>query len=732
MGVGAKALLGREKTSEELAETFDEFLSLRRYLVVINDLNTIELWDRVKSCFPNNNMGSRIIVSTLQVEVASICAGHESIVSELKQWSANQNIYAFHDKVPQDGADLTKEDSSTSRASTSAGNKSTMPTSEILQDHSTNEGKNAVKKSLTHMRTMVAALEESQVVGREKEKDEIISLVKSQGTEQFQVISVWGMGGLGKTTIVKDIYHNKLSGIFEKRACVTVMRPFSLVELLRSLVMQLDREPSDKKGVMALMGSTKKTFLLMPPADLIEELARLLGNKRCLIILDDVSSIAEWDMIIPIFRQMENTSRIIVTTREEDIAKHCSKQRENVYNLKGLESKDARELFAKKVFKESIDLHKEYPELVEQAELILRKCNRLPLAIVTIGGFLASQSKTALEWRKLNDHISAELEMNPELGIIRTVLMRSYDGLPYHLKSCFLYMPIFPEDCRVGRGRLVRRWAAEGYPREVRGKSGEEIADVYFLELISRSMILPSQRSIYSTKGMDSCQVHDLMRDIGISKSIEENLVFTLEEGCSSNRQSTMRHLAINGNWKGDRSEFESIVDMSHVRSLTVFGEWKPFFISDKMSLLRVLDLEDTAGLYDRHLKHIGKLLHLRYLSLRGCNNKIHHLPDSLGNLRELQTLDVRGTKIIKLPKSIINLQKLCNLRAGMKPGYEDVSYEGDKEYREAWCSSAKRDEEAESLAYTRCCEHCTMWQVHSAGNRRTHQLAQVGSDRCQ
>ena len=88
----------------------------------------------------------------------------------------------------------------------------------------------------------------------------------------------------------------------------------------------------------------------------------------------------------------------------------------------------------------------EYPELVEQTELILRKCGRLPLAIVTIGGFLASQPKTSLEWRKLNDHISAELEMNPELGTIRTVLMRSYDGLPYYLKSCFLYMPIFPED----------------------------------------------------------------------------------------------------------------------------------------------------------------------------------------------------------------------------------------------------------------------------------------------
>jgi Leucine-rich repeat (LRR) protein len=326
------------------------------------------------------------------------------------------------------------------------------------------------------------------------------------------------------------------------------------------------------------------------------------------------------------------------------------------------------------VFKETIDLEMQYPELVELAEMILRKCNGLPLAIVTIGGFLANQPKNPLEWRKLNEHISAELERNPKLETIRNVLMRSYDGLPYHLKSCFLYMPIFPEDYRVGRARLVRRWTAEGYSREVRGMSMEEIANDYFMELISRSIILPAQVSLHSTKGIKSCQLHDLIREIGISKSMEENLVFTLEEGCISNCQATMRHLAINGNWKGDQSEFESTVDMSRVRSLTVFGKWKSFFISDKMRLLRVLDLEDTTDLRDHHLKHIGKILHLRYLSLRGCNY-ICHLPDSLGNLRELLTLDVRGTTIIKLPKSIINLQKLYNLRTGAKPDDEYISH---------------------------------------------------------
>uniref|UniRef100_A0A452XKX1 Uncharacterized protein n=1 Tax=Aegilops tauschii subsp. strangulata TaxID=200361 RepID=A0A452XKX1_AEGTS len=415
----------------------------------------------------------------------------------------------------------------------------------------------------------------------------------------------------------------------------------------------------------------------MPLAKLMKELLRLRERKRCLIIVDDVSSNAEWNKMIPIFHGMEYTSRIIVTTMEESIAKLCSGRQENIYMLKDLEHSDACDLFTKKVFKNTIDLNMQYPELVELAELIVRNCSRLPLAIVTIGGFLSNQPKTCLEWRKLNDHLSAELELNPELGTIRTVLVRSYDGLPYHLKSCFLYMPIFPEDQKVGRGRLARKWSAEGYSREVHGKSGEEIADDYFIELISRSMILPSQQTMHSTKGIYSCQVHDLIREIAISKSKEEKLVFTLEEGCSSNSQVTVRHLAINGNWKGDKSEFESIVDMSYLRSITCFGEWKSFFFSNKMRLLRVLDLEDTTGLHDHHLKVIGKFLHLRYLSLRGCND-IYHLPDSLGNLRQLQTLDIRDSRIVLLPKTIIKLRKLNNLHAGTKSVDDAVSIDDE------------------------------------------------------
>ncbi|KAM3195490.1 hypothetical protein ACQJBY_071554 [Aegilops geniculata] len=658
---------------EDLVDEFNEHVNNKSYLIVLNDLCTIEDWDWIKTYFPVNDNGNRIIVATQQVEVASLCIGKKCQVSELKQLSADQTLYVFYDKGPQG------EPESSSSTYIATCNSSIVPSSEMpAGDQATDAagGKNAMpRRSLTRIMSMMAALEESQVVGRKAEKSHILGLISDASSKEFQVISVWGMGGLGKTALVTDIYQSQeLGGAFKKRACVTVMKPFNRKEHLRRLVMQLDVEKSEEYDTMHSLGSAQNK-LSRPVEELKDELERLLKEKRCLIVFDDLSSTTEWDLISGDLPQTKNASRIIVTTREVSIANHCSKKQENVCRLGSLNEKHALDLFTKKVFKENEDLHRHYPELVEQAEQILKKCNGLPLAIVAIGGFLANQPKTTMEWRKLNENLSSELEMIPELDTIRTVLLKSYNGLPYHLKACFLYLAIFPEDYKISLTRLVQRWIAEGYSREVRGKSAHEVAESYFMDLISRSMVLPSQRSSHSRKEIDSCQLHDIIRDISISKSAEENLVFRLEEGCSLNNQGTTRHLSVSSNWKGTQSEFEGTVDLSRVRSITIFGKWKPFFISDKMRLLRVLDLEGTSGLVDHHLKHIGKLFHLRYLSLRGCHG-IYHLPGSLGNLRQLQTLDVMGTNIIKLPKTIIKLRKLQHVRARGVGSNDECVYE--------------------------------------------------------
>nr|CAB3452307.1 unnamed protein product [Digitaria exilis] len=95
--IGAQILkkMGAMK-QEELVDAFIRHVNENRYLIVLNDVSTIEDWDAIKEYFPNNNKGSRIIVSTQHGEVASLCAGSESVVSELKQSSVDQSIFASH------------------------------------------------------------------------------------------------------------------------------------------------------------------------------------------------------------------------------------------------------------------------------------------------------------------------------------------------------------------------------------------------------------------------------------------------------------------------------------------------------------------------------------------------------------------------------------------------------------------------------------------------------------
>ncbi|VAH69988.1 unnamed protein product [Triticum turgidum subsp. durum] len=266
-----------------LAHEFERYLNFKSYLIVLNGIRTIEEWDCIKSCFPDNKKGSRIIVSTEQVEVASLCIGADDEALVHKKLFADQSLYAFYKKV----------------------------------------NSSAHKNILARMETM-ATLEESRLIGRGNEKEEIIKLISNKDRQQFHVFSLWGMGGIGKTTLARDIFQSQeISSMFDKRACVTVMRPFNSATLLESLTMQFrDRNETD--------------------------LTRCLEGKRYLLVLDDLWSIGEWDAIKKYLPETA-ASCIIVTTREENIAKHCSKDGINIYKLNHLGPDDARTLFTKKV-----------------------------------------------------------------------------------------------------------------------------------------------------------------------------------------------------------------------------------------------------------------------------------------------------------------------------------------------------------------------------------------------
>lgn len=221
----------------------------------------------------------------------------------------------------------------------------------------------------------------------------------------------------------------------------------------------------------------------------------------------------------------------------------------------------------------------------------------------------------------------------------------------------------------------MRRWIAEGYSSGGGGGTAEEKGEKLLRELIKLSILYQEQEQEQeqeTSRRRTMSKVNSFFHGYIKSRPMEDNLVFALEGCCSPSSRLTGQHLTIISSWDRDETVFDSI-DLSRLRYLTVFGAWRSFLISakNKMEVLRVLDLEGTStnsyrtSVTDDDLERIGKLLcRLEFLSLRGCRH-ITRLPDSLGAMRQLETLDVRHTFVVELPAAITKLQKLQYIRAG-------------------------------------------------------------------
>ncbi|XP_062182082.1 disease resistance protein RPM1-like [Phragmites australis] len=315
------------------------------------------------------------------------------------------------------------------------------------------------------------ATEESQLVGRDQSRAELVDrLVGLPSSAPLQVLPVWGMGGVGKTVFARDVLKSpKLGQAFHLRAWVTVQHPFVMAEFLSSLASQLEMEASRSLLAAQPPALARATVVRQRGAAnaLPAEVVRHLGGRRYAIVVDDVSTISEWEQIKKFFLDRNMGSWIIVTTRDEDVAIHCSTSSRHVYPLNSLSHKESFQLLCKKAQMNDGQL---MAELMEKADPILQRCCGLPLAIAAVGKLLSTKMKTPVEWKKLHDHLGSELKGNPGLEEIKNVLTSSYDGLPYHLKSCFLYLSIFPKYRELRQTRVSWRWMAEGLVQESSGK----------------------------------------------------------------------------------------------------------------------------------------------------------------------------------------------------------------------------------------------------------------------
>jgi hypothetical protein len=341
-----------------------------------------------------------------------------------------------------------------------------------------------------------------------------------------------------------------------------------------------------------------------------------------------------------------------VTTRIGTVAKSCSSpDYDLVYELRGLSEDDSKILFFRRIFgSEDGCPH----QLKEVSVEIVRKCGGLPLAIITMASLLTTKSDTREEWLKICSSIGSGLEKNSDVEEMNMILSLSYNDLPRHLRTCILYMSMFPEDCEIRRDCLVRRWIAEGFIKGFGGRNLEEEGECYFNELINRSLIQPVDFQ-YDGR-VYACRMHDLILDLIVSKAVEENFVTIVTDKRQILRpQGKVRRLSV------DYSSVENITTHSmyvaHVRSLNIFGYSKLMPPLSDFHTLRVLDLDGKENLESCYLEDISKLFQLRYLRIRASNIT---LPEEIGELQSLIIIDLLNCyDISELPANIVKLWNL-------------------------------------------------------------------------
>ncbi|KAF7110689.1 hypothetical protein CFC21_110770 [Triticum aestivum] len=302
------------------------------------------------------------------------------------------------------------------------------------------------------------------------------------------------------------------------------------------------------------------------------------------------------------------------------------------------------------------------------ATLLDERCGGIPLAITTIASLLAS--KPVNDWSGVYDSIGFGNEDNKEVDNTRKILLYSYYDLPYYPRLCLLHLSIYPEDFEIEKHTLIWKWVAEGYVLEEAGKGLFEIGERYFNVLIDRSMIQAVEVLYHSI--IYACRVHDLVLDM-IHFLSEDGSFVTASNSNRTSPRITARRLAINHevieqdgsvanssvqqvrSYNATMCQFSMLPLLSNFKALRMLALEECTFTGSEQFFMK---LEDSPY----HLKHLGRLIHLRYL---GISDQLRSLevPKEIGDLRFLQVLNLSGAYIKKLPQSVGRLTQLKCLR---------------------------------------------------------------------
>ncbi|MCD9560041.1 hypothetical protein HAX54_018470 [Datura stramonium] len=469
---------------------------------------------------------------------------------------------------------------------------------------------------------------DEEIVGFGNDTEKLIQYLV-RGTNGLDVIPIVGMGGQGKTTIARKLYNNDLMfSHFDVRAWCIISQTYNRRELLQEIFSQVtgSKDEGDKDDILA------------------DKLRKSLVGKRYLIVLDDMWDLKAWDDLRLSFPSDEIGSRIIVTTRLEEVANQV-KHHTYPYSLPFLKPDESLKLLQKKVFQQESCP----PELQIVSQAVAKRCKGLPLVVVLVAGIIKRKKMEASWWYEVKNSLLSSLGESE--GYSLSTMQLSYDNLPNYLKPCLLYMSMFSEDARIPVSKLISLWIAEGFVQNIEFGRLEETAEGYLMDLIHSNVVMVSRRR-YNGK-VKYCQVHDVVLYFCLQKSREEKFMIAVKGHDSQFQTSDWKESRVSISFSNEHSKFAALGSKTRkpfrqqLRSLITTNEgqtysWNPFHKCSKLRLLKVLDLSSHA-VKALWLATLKPLIHLKYLAV--STDKFHFHQES--HLPRLETLIVKCTSYL-------------------------------------------------------------------------------------
>nr|XP_025633634.2 disease resistance protein RPP4 isoform X3 [Arachis hypogaea] len=560
--------------------------------------------------------------------------------------------------------------------------------------------KNIVEQ-VTHMLEMKELFVANHPVGVESRVEEVIQLLKDQHQENPLLLGIWGMGGCGKTTIAKAVY-NKIFREFEGRCFLLNIREVwdqdnGILHLQQQLL-------------SAIYNTTKIKIENTESGKSILE--RRLGQKRILLVLDDVDKLEQLNSLAASHKWFCPGSTIIITTRDEHLLR-CLRV-DKLYSMKELNDKESMELFSWHAFKEPCPKE----EFASLANEVVSYCERLPLALEVIGSHLFNRK--VCEWRSVLN----KLKTIPN-NDVQKKLKISFDGLSddrdreIFLDVAFFFIGmdkndvtdilngcghsadiginILMERCLITvdtKGKLGMHGLLRDMGREIIRESlpmkpdersrlwnPDEVLNVLSKDMGTKAIeglalnlpksLNPTQLKAEAFKEMKRLRLLQFtnVQLVGDFKYLSTDLRWLCWHECPSEYTTAnfdqgnlvaidFKYSKLDLVWKkGQMMKNLKILNLSHSQHLTQTPDFSNMPNLEKL----ILKYCPKLTLVSHTIEHLKQVL---LINLKGCSG-LRVLPRSIYKLKSLKTLILSGCSLIdKLEEDIEQMESLTTLMA--------------------------------------------------------------------